>query len=377
MITARFVVPFVAGAMLALAPGIAAADPDPDPVNGRTLYLANCGTSSCHTSAPPQVTRNAAGGKPDVIQGVIATVPQMMNIASLKTLTFSQLADIAAYILQLRGPPAINYQGLWWAASGTESGWGVNFVHQGDQVFATWYTYDTSGNAWWLSMLAGRTSSTGSTYTGTIFQTTGSPFNAQPFPPVTPAANLPVGTGTVSFSGYNTGSFSYTVNGVTQTKAIARFILDPTSQDPTCTYASAPNLAGAVNYQDLWWVPSESGWGVNFSHQNGLLFATWYTYDAKNTGISNPPLWLSALLLQQGTTSVYTGTINRTSGPRFDDYKTPFATQSVGTMTVTFTDGNHATFAYNINAAGGLPATTQSKSITRFLFAGPAGTTCK
>jgi len=47
--------------------------------------------------------------------------------------------------------PAPNYQGLWWAApAGVESGWGINFAHQGDQVFATWYTYDTSGEAWWL-----------------------------------------------------------------------------------------------------------------------------------------------------------------------------------------------------------------------------------
>ena len=30
-------------------------------------------------------------------------------------------------------PPA-NYQGLWWKPS--ESGWGVNFAHQGDVVFA-------------------------------------------------------------------------------------------------------------------------------------------------------------------------------------------------------------------------------------------------
>ena len=52
---------------------------------------------------------------------------------------------------------AFNVQGLWWATGGTESGWGINFAHQGDQVFATWYTYDMAGKAWWLSMLANRT----------------------------------------------------------------------------------------------------------------------------------------------------------------------------------------------------------------------------
>ena len=34
---------------------------------------------------------------------------------------------------------APNYQGMWWAApANSESGWGSNFAHQGDTVFATW-----------------------------------------------------------------------------------------------------------------------------------------------------------------------------------------------------------------------------------------------
>ena len=40
------------------------------------------------------------------------------------------------------------------ARSGSESGWGVNLAHQGDIIFATWFTYDVAGKAWWLSMSA-------------------------------------------------------------------------------------------------------------------------------------------------------------------------------------------------------------------------------
>ncbi|MGC1818702.1 MAG: S8 family peptidase, partial [Casimicrobiaceae bacterium] len=41
------------------------------------------------------------------------------------------------------GAAAPNYQGLWWASpAGSESGWGINFAHQGDVIFATWFTYD-------------------------------------------------------------------------------------------------------------------------------------------------------------------------------------------------------------------------------------------
>jgi hypothetical protein len=35
------------------------------------------------------------------------------------------------------------YEGIWWNAS--ESGWGLNVAQQGNVLFATWFTYDTSG----------------------------------------------------------------------------------------------------------------------------------------------------------------------------------------------------------------------------------------
>ena len=279
--------------------------------------------------------------------------------------------------LALAGPPAVNYQGLWWNPA--ESGWGVNFVHQGDQVFATWYTYDTSGNAYWLSMLAGRTTPAGNVYQGDIYVDVGPPFNNF----IGSGTATKVGDGMLTFTDANNGSFFYELTaggatGVSQTKAITRFSLG--GAQPTCTYASAPNLAGATNYQDLWWVgPAENGWGVNFAHQGNQLFATWYTYDAKVAG-NNAPLWLSALMTRQGATNVFTGPLTRTSGPRFDNFKASDVVQpvpTVGTATVTFTDGNHANFAYTTDGTGGLPVVTnQSKSITRFLFVAPAGTVC-
>ena len=40
-------------------------------------------------------------------------------------------------------PASLNFQGLWWnAPAGSESGWGINFAHQGDVIFATWFTHD-------------------------------------------------------------------------------------------------------------------------------------------------------------------------------------------------------------------------------------------
>ena len=179
-----------------------------------------------------------------------------------------------------------NYEGLWWnSPAGSESGWGINLAHQDDTIFATWFTYDVAGKAWWLSMTASPTLT--GTYTGTLFKDTGPPFNSVPFDP-TQVHGTAVGTGTLSFTDPNTGIFTYTVNGITQSKPITRQVF---GQPPTCTFGIQSDLTLAYNYQDLWWAApagSESGWGVNLTHQGDTIFATWFTYDLDRT-----PLWLS------------------------------------------------------------------------------------
>ena len=263
------------------------------------------------------------------------------------------------------------YQGLWWATGGVETGWGLNFAHQGDQIYATWYTYDTGGKAWWLSMLGARTTPTGNAYSGTIYINVGPSFNNFPGAVVLVA----VGTGTLTFADADNGTFAYNVNGVAQTKAIARFDL-VTGPQPVCVYSTTtPNYAIAANYQDLWWVPNgaESGWGINFAHQGDTIFATWYTY-----GIDDNPLWLSVLARRQGTSNVYSGAIYQTSGPRFDSYDaTKLKENSVGEREDSRADGNHATFTYSVTIAPFMSPITQTKPLTRYLFSGNGGTWCQ
>ncbi len=84
----------------------------------------------------------------------------------------------------------------------------------------------------------------------------------------------------------------------------------------------------------------------SIAHQGNAMYVIWYTYDAKLAG-SNMPLWLSAPLSRQGSSDVFAGQLQRTSGPRFDYYDASDLTLPVpvvGTATITFADGNHATF---------------------------------
>jgi hypothetical protein len=265
-------------------------------------------------------------------------------------------------------PAATNYQGLWYAAPAeSEAGWGINFAHQGDIIFATWFTYDATGKAWWLTMTAPKSAE--GVYSGTLYKTTGAPFSAF----VPPAVATQVGTGTLTFTSASTGTFAYVVNGIAQTKAIVPQVFGPV---PACVFGAQPDLTRATNFQDLWYAApaeSEAGWGINLTQQGTKIFATWFTYDANRN-----PLWLSATAPQTGT-NTYAGTLNLTTGPAFS--AVPFApsqvtVRSVGNVSFSFTNGNSGTFGYNVDLGDGVNKATQSKAITRQVFRAP-GTVCQ
>ena len=114
-----------------------------------------------------------------------------------------------------------NLQDLWIAPDPAQQGWGLNVVHQGDILFATWFTYEAGGRGQWYVMSSLARQSDGR-YSGGIQRTTGPAFSAVPF-----AANLvsriDAGTATLDFDA-TPATFTYTVGGVTQTRQIQRYV---------------------------------------------------------------------------------------------------------------------------------------------------------
>jgi serine protease len=353
---------------------------------GNVIALSNTGRTS-----PGEDAITHSGGTSFAAPMVSATVSLMLSVAP--NLTHDQVANILTTTAKpfpdtsdcvpgrcgagiVNADAAVraaatassaatqNYEGLWWKSpAGIESGWGINLAHQGDVIFVTWFTYDANGRAWWLSMTADRTAT--NVFSGTLYETHGPPFSSQPFNPTSVTRKV-VGSGTLTFSDHDNGTFSYTVNGTQQVKAITREVFGAM---PTCTFGTQSNLSQATNYQDLWWVAdgAEAGWGVNFTHQGDIIFATWFTYDNDTA-----PLWLAAKVDKMGP-NVFTGTIHRYTGPAFN--AVPFDPASVvptpvGTATITFANGNAASFAYTVNGI------TQTKSIVREVFRSP-GTMCQ
>ncbi|HXF79596.1 MAG TPA: YncE family protein [Usitatibacter sp.] len=256
-------------------------------------------------------------------------------------------------------PAAIDVQGLWWGGA-PESGWGINLTHQGDTLFATWFTYDASGKGQWLVMSNGARVGDQS-YSGTLYRTTGSAFNG-PYDP-SRLVVTPVGTASFSFADPDHGTFSATVDGATVNKAIVREVF--ASPVPACTLGGAPGPL--PNYQDLWWRSggTESGWGINLTHQGDIIFLTWFTYDADGTG-----MWLVGPRLQRTGNGTYSGDLYRTAGPPFNSQ--PWNSSSVSAMpagraSLSFSDASNATFTATF--ALGL---TVTKAISREGFASPA-----
>jgi hypothetical protein len=107
------------------------------------------------------------------------------GIAQTKNITREVFGALPSCTFSANNNPAAvtNYQDLWWKApAGIESGWGINFTHQGDTIFATWFTFDHDRAPMWLVVTAKMTAP--GTYSGTLFRTTGPAFNAVPSPVV-------------------------------------------------------------------------------------------------------------------------------------------------------------------------------------------------
>jgi hypothetical protein len=110
----------------------------------------------------------------------------------------------------------VDFTDLWWNPN--ESGWGMVMTQQLGNVFIAWYVYDNSGNPVWY--VIPNCTLAGSSCSGTAYSTTGPPLGPA-FDPTAVHATA-VGSLTLDFLDANNASASYTINGVTGTKAITR-----------------------------------------------------------------------------------------------------------------------------------------------------------
>lgn len=246
-----------------------------------------------------------------------------------------------------------NYTALWWNQN--ESGWGINVTQQGDIVFATLFTYDSFGAPMWLVASEARRQGSSDIFSGALYRTTGPVFNASPWSGVTVTQ---VGTISFVFNGPNSGALTYSYNGVSVTKSIEKQVYGSRAANCVTTTGSR---SGATNYQDLWWNPAESGWGINLTHQDNLIFATLFTY-----GPNGQVMWYVMSGGARQSDGSFVGDLYRTTGPAFNASPWSGVTVTrVGTMRLRFTNGENGTLEYSVDGVN------VAKVITRQVFSTP------
>jgi hypothetical protein len=170
------------------------------------------------------------------------------------------LASRPAFLTASANAPGA-LSGLWW--NPVELGWGIDFTQRRNVIFAAWYTYDASGNPKWYVASncampgAGVTSGTCS---GALYEVNGPNFFGGRSIPRGECGRG--GTLSVNFTNASSASMTYTVGSQTRTVNIARQVF-------------ASGATPGVDYTDLWWNPSESGWGMAITQQASVMFLTW------------------------------------------------------------------------------------------------------
>jgi outer membrane protein assembly factor BamB len=284
--------------------------------------------------------------------------------SSIYLLSSLGLPGVVAHLIRLDAAQLAadaNAHGLWYKSPAeSESGWGVNFAQQGQIMFMTWFTYDTDRKPVWFVVSKGDRIE-GNLYRGKLYRTTGPAFSSVPFSP-SQVHLAEVGTATFEFDDNANGVFHATIAGTRYTHAITRQVY--ALPLPTCAPAAATTRG--TNYQDLWYAApaeSEAGWGINLTHQQDIIFATWFTY-----GPDNKPLWLVGSDVRRVPgTERFAGKLYRTTGSAYNTLFNPalFSIQEVGSMTLDFTGPASGTFQYTYDNV------TQTKAITRQDFSAP------
>jgi hypothetical protein len=126
-----------------------------------------------------------------------------------------------------------------------------------------------------------------------------------------------------------------------------------------------PSMASSfsTDFTDLWWNPSESGWGVTITQNSDVLFLTFFVY-----GADGKPYWVTASANYVGSNAdgslVFSGDLYETSGPWLGGQFNPALVNAhkVGTVSfsgLTITAGQ---LSYAVNG------TTVNKQVKRQLL---------
>jgi hypothetical protein len=192
-------------------------------------------------------------------------IPQ--GLAAVAIAVFVQFAPLA------NAASTTNFSDQWWNPN--ESGWGASFLQQGDIIFIDLFVYGTDGRPTWFTAAANYQGETGQghlIFTGALYITNG-PFFGGPFNPNN-VGYRQVGTLTFDASGVDTGTLTYSVDGIPVSKSVTRQLWE--YEDFTGSYYGGLiyDLSGCANPADNGHVEDLGTLNINHAANNSITMAT-------------------------------------------------------------------------------------------------------
>lgn len=147
---------------------------------------------------------------------------------------------------------------------------------------------------------------------------------------------------------------------------VSRFVRAASASIAAAFLSLAP-VAHATDFTDIWFTPSESGWGVNIVQSDAFMFLTFFIY-----GPDKKPTWYTAQLTFNGT-NTFTGPLYLTGGSYFAAPWNPAespAAQQVGTASFRPTSATQGALTYSVDGAGTVNKTIERQALTRIGLGG-------
>src|SRR4029453_17812377 len=131
-----------------------------------------------------------------------------------------------------------------------------------------------------------------------------------------------------------------------------------------------PSMAAlAADYTDIWFTPSESGWGVNVVQSDTFMFLTFFIY-----GSDRKPTWYTAQLTQNAN-GTFSGGLYLTGGTYYAVPWNPSDSppvQQVGTAAFAPSSGNNyqASLTYTVDGVGTVVKQVERQTLTPIRLGG-------
>lgn len=170
-------------------------------------WLGNYSTGPFQQATAGTVTFGFVSGQTGTMQWNIGGIPGFKNISKLP------LGGTG------NSPTGVDYTDVWWGGA-SQNGWGLALAQEGSVLVGSWYTYNQLGQPVWYLIPPGQWTGQ-TTYTTSLVRATGSPLIGAVYNPAV-MNSVQAGTLVLNFTSSSAGTMSYTVDGVSQVKSIAR-----------------------------------------------------------------------------------------------------------------------------------------------------------